>query len=100
MYEEDNMRYQKPVVMDLSAGVRASGQVPLSCFGGNFPGGLLWCGAGTSGTAPSANCVAGPEATGGPVFCANGLNTAPDNWCQGGAGAPGRAGIPVPQARA
>jgi len=80
------MLYQKPIVMDLSASARASGLGPLSCFDGAFPGGVLWCGVGSGGNAPSANCVVGPNATGGPVFCANGLNTAPDNWCQSGTG--------------
>jgi len=69
------MRYQKPVVMDLSAGARATGQDPLSCYSGNTPGGQGACQMGTGGATWSGTCVTGPNAGGaGASICVGGLS--------------------------
>jgi len=56
------MRYQKPVVMDLSAAAR--GQGPLGCYNGEGPGGNQWCQSGTSPTSMPFQCNVGPNAGG------------------------------------
>ena len=96
------MRYQKPMVMDLSAGARASGQGPLGCYNGNNPGGgIPVCGTGTNptdfgdvcrpgGTVISYQvCAYGAAPTTGPgnPVCSNGTILGNNDSCQQGASA-------------
>jgi hypothetical protein len=81
------MRYQKPVVMDLSAGSRASGQWPLGCYNGEVGNGL-WndCQYGTTGGGPGNTCGAGPQPGGhDPSVCISG-NLPPLDFCMIGTG--------------
>jgi len=78
------MRYQKPVVMDLSAGARARGQGPLSCVGGNgapnhttpCTGGLTVSGSDcySGGSAGGYYCEAGASGADDPSGCNNGTS--------------------------
>jgi hypothetical protein len=69
------MRYEKPIVMDLSAAARARGQGPLSCLSGDNPGGLNMCAAGVNPTTCSNTCGVGPaprSGSGDINFCYTG----------------------------
>jgi hypothetical protein len=64
------VRYQKPIIIDLSSSARATGQDPLGCYSGNTPSGLSnWCQAGTNVTNVSIyTCVAGPVPDGNTFY--------------------------------
>lgn len=82
------MRYEKPIVLDLSAGARATGQEPLGCYSGNAPGGTGLCEAGTGGTAWVNPCAVGPAPGGsGGDTCVSGA-AASGGACISGAGGP------------
>jgi hypothetical protein len=89
------MRYEKPMVMDLSA--RAAGQIPLVCFSGNGPGGGGGCLGGTSpwytscgagGEADYQACVGGSGASGTWDDCFSGSTPGSGGYCAAG-GTPG-----------
>lgn len=64
------MRYEKPVVMDLSAAARAAGLDPLGCYNGSSPAGRPWCQAGTSASVFGGKCEVGPgPGTFDPASC-------------------------------
>jgi hypothetical protein len=71
------MHYEKPVVMDLSAGARAAGQEPLSCWSGSayINGDACMVGDG------NWSCAVGPGAT--YETCVGGT-TVTDGLCVGG----------------
>jgi len=50
------MRYEKPLVVDLSAGARARGQGPLSCITGNGASGSEIC---ATGNGAKSYCAVG-----------------------------------------
>ena len=87
------MRYQKPIVVELNASARASGQVPLSCMSGT--GATAYegvCGAGTSPTYNAA-CASGPanagDCAGGATAaftCLSGVDTYYHYECAAGTG--------------
>ena len=86
------MRYEKPIVMDLSTRARfANGQGPLSCMDGSSPVHEGVCGTGTD---PSfiATCTAGPTAgdcAGGSsagATCLSGSTTTLNYECAAGTG--------------
>jgi hypothetical protein len=83
------MRYQKPVVMDLSAGARASGQWPLGCYNGTTPGGSSYCQFGTGGDSIDYVCNVGPlPDTDGFEACITGLDPMLTFCMFGSGGAP------------
>lgn len=97
------MRYEKPIVMDLSAGARAAGRWPLACISGGTATDTETCGTGTAagwtcsagtngalgdtcyeGSNPGSgweDCFPGSSAT----YCASGLNGDTDPYgCRSG----------------
>jgi hypothetical protein len=78
------MRYEKPIVMDLSAGARSTvGQGPLSCMDGTTPGGVGMCSVGTGGASVGVLCTVGPApGSSSPSICYSGVVV--DNLCEAG----------------
>ena len=89
---EKHMRYEKPVVINISAGARtATGLWPMSCVDGTSPVDQGVCGNGTTPTYNSG-CVAGPDAgdcAGGSAAgftCLSGVSTYYSYECENGSG--------------
>jgi hypothetical protein len=81
------MRYEKPIVMDLSRAARSGGQQPLSCFDGGTPSGpIAYCRSGGAPASPLNPCVVGPGPGGsGEPVCYAGVGAT--IFCEaGGAG--------------
>lgn len=80
------MRYEKPIVMDLSAAARTSGQGPLSCYAGGVPGPLFYlCETGGDPYNPAQSCGVGPApGTGSETMCISGAVVA--SLCESGLG--------------
>ena len=83
------MRYEKPLVVDLSAGARARGQGPLSCITGNGAQGANTCMTGngakeycSNGNSVTGSCVGGGNV--GGTSCYSGVS--PTGYCEVGAG--------------
>jgi hypothetical protein len=76
------MRYEKPIVMDLSARARsATGQEPLACIDGWGASAPAVCNSGGAGGGLTGDdCLAGPSAG---IFCAAGPAAIAE--CSGGA---------------
>ena len=68
------MRYEKPIVMDLSGQARASGLMPLGCYNGTAAGLTEVCQTGTSPGSFTFNCGSGPvPAVGAGIACISGV---------------------------
>lgn len=80
------MRYEKPIVIDLSASARASGQEPLSCYPGPTPGDDWYlCETGGGPYSPVQGCNVGPApGSGSQVMCISGVAVL--SVCESGAG--------------
>ena len=81
------MRYEKPLVVDLSAGARARGQGPLSCITGNVAQGASTCMIGnganeycSTGNSVTGSCVGGGNV--GGTSCYSGGS--PSGYCVAG----------------
>jgi len=80
------MRYEKPIVMDLAAGARASGKAPLSCYAGPTPGPNWYlCETGGDPFTPAQSCGVGPApGTGSATMCISGVSVI--SVCASGSG--------------
>jgi hypothetical protein len=77
------MRYEKPIVKDLSAQARATGDWPLGCYNGSSNSTV--CATGSGVTSGRDGCRAGSGATFG--VCAAGINPGGSNpQCAAGTG--------------
>ena len=72
------MRYERPIVMDLNAQARASGQEPLGCYDGSV-----------ADIPPNEVCFVGGTATGSeqPCWAGNAPGSAAPGDCIGGTSA-------------
>jgi hypothetical protein len=78
------MRYEKPIVMDLSAGARAAGQGPLGCIPGVDANNYA-CSTGDVAYPDLGPCTSGPvPETGWPTLCAAGPAVGGEGACVGG----------------
>jgi hypothetical protein len=75
------MKYEKPLVVDLSAAARSDGHEPQMCKAGNGPIGDK-CYPGASGTQSSGDCVGGMN-PGTGEGCGNGYNAWPSECADG-----------------
>jgi len=81
------LRYEKPIIMDLSSGARASGQIaPQSCMAGSTPGADWYlCETGGNPFTPAQSCGVGPDpGTGSSTMCISGASVL--SVCASGAG--------------
>lgn len=77
------MKYKKPLVIDLSAVARATGQEPLVCMNGNGTVSDHMCYQGTGGNESVYDCVTGYNPEGGNG-CGSGYNAWPGLDCSDG----------------
>ena len=83
------MRYEKPIVVDLSMPAKAAGQEPESCINGGTPAGpiLQMCQTGGNPNNLLNGCSTGPQpGGGGSPFCVSG-NSPITIYCMTGTGA-------------
>ena len=80
------MRYMKPMMVELFAGARASGEWEFSCYSGGTPGGDWYlCETGGSPYSPAQSCGVGPApGTGSQTMCISGAAVL--SVCETGAG--------------
>ena len=81
------MRYQKPIVMDLSGQARASGLTPLGCYNGTAAGITEFCQTGGSPLPALFNCGSGPVPAVGPGFACISGAMPETSFCMIGTGA-------------
>ena len=88
------MRYEKPLVIDMSLRARTASGEPESCYNGTTPAGMGFCQAGTSPSDFLGNqCNNGPDpGVSTPAICVSGL------FAGGGGCMSGSAGTSVPDA--
>jgi len=80
------MRYEKPLVVDLSAGARARGQWPLSCLIGNGASGTEIC---ATGNGAKSYCSVGNGVKNPVPSCVGGGTVNPPGDCYSGGNASG-----------